>query len=366
MCAVNCLLILLYLNKFRIFFVMRHIVIIFIAVLFLNGCTEEKIKIEVAPSKYFPRWVMDDSMHSDQTSGITFIGEKGGSKYFLLADDIGCINRLTITSDTIFKLNKIIFSSEVIAFLDTFPKPDFEEISYDKKENKLFLSIEGDNYGKKKPARKKIDITSFAGIYELEFQNKNIFADTLVSIKKIDIQPHAEFYKHVKSNIGFEGFAFDNKYFYAGLEGFSEQNIFADSTLIYIVDRQTKKIVKEINTKKLGIHTICGLFSPEDKTLLGIDRNNKNLFEIKFNDNLEVSSFGLKEIETTVPNYNAMHYVASMESITMDNNKNVYFIDDPWKSYFVPAQEILKKMDKKTEENFRKFIPIIFKFNFKN
>ncbi len=366
MCTVNCLLILLYLTKFRIFFVMRHIVIIFVVILFFTGCTAEKIEIEASPAKAFPRWIMDDSMHSDQTSGITFVGEKGDSKYFLLADDIGEINRLTITSDTIFKLDNIIFSSDVIAFLDTFPKPDFEEISYDKKKNKLFLSMEGDNYGKKNPARKKIDINSFAGIYELEFQNKNIFADTLVAIKKIDIQPNAEFYKHVKSNIGFEGFAFDNKYFYAGLEGFSEQNIFADSTLIYIIDRRTQKIVKEVNTKVLGIQTICGLFSPEDKTLLGIDRNSKNLFKIKFNDNLEVSSYGLKEIGTTVPNYSAVHYVASLESITMDDNKNIYLIDDPWKSYFVPAQEILDKMDKKTEENFRKFVPIIFKFNFKN
>ncbi|MBZ0198273.1 MAG: hypothetical protein K8H86_00280 [Ignavibacteriaceae bacterium] len=232
---------------------MKHIVVFFITILFFTGCAENKVKVllEAPEAEFFPRWIMDDSLHSDQTSGITFIGEVGESNYFLLADDVGGLNRLTITSDTIFKIDKISFSSNVIAFFDTFPKPDFEEIGYDKIQNKLFLSIEGNNYGKRNSKRKEIDITSFAGIYELEFKDKNIFADTLVSIKKLNIQPKEKFYEFVKSNIGFEGFAFDDDYFYAGLEGFSEQNIFADSTIIYIIDRGTKKIVKVINESAL-------------------------------------------------------------------------------------------------------------------
>jgi len=331
---------------------------------FLSSCSKhnEEAKIEIAADEAYPRWIIKDSLHTTQTSGIAFIGEKEQIKYFLLADDNGVLHRFSIESDTLFELKKIAFNENVKTYLDTFPKPDFEEISFDKKNNKVFLSIEGTSYGKINPARKETNVKYYAGIYELRFKDDDLFSDTIVSIQKLHFEPEEKFFEHVKSNIAFEGFTFDDDYFYAGLEGFQEQKIFADSTFIYIINRATKKIVKQINTKKLGIFTICGLFSPGNKTLLGIDRNNKKLFKINFTDQMDVSSFAFKEIKTRVPNYPAIGYVASLESITMDNDNNIYMIDDPWTTYFVPAPDILNKMDKKTAEHFNKFIPIIYKF----
>lgn len=343
---------------------MKQTIFFLILILFFSGCSEHKedAKIEIASSEAYPRWIIKDSLHTRQTSGITFIGEKENIKFFLLADDDGEIYRFSIELDTVFNLKKIAFNENVSAYLDTFPKPDFEEISFDKKNNKVFLSIEGTSYGKINSERKETNVKYHAGIYQLQFKDNDVFSDTIVSIEKIKFEPERTFFEYVKSNIAFEGFTFDDNYFYAGLEGFQEQKIFADSTLIYIISRETNKIVKQINTKNLGIFTVCGLFSPKNNTLLGIDRNNKKLFKINLTDELKVSSFALQEIKTWVPNYPSIGYVASLESITMDDDNNIYMIDDPWTTYFVPAPDILNKMDIQTAEHFNHLVPIIYKF----
>ena len=85
-----------------------------------------------------------DSIHSDQTSGITFIKSTSqNKKIFLIADDIGKIYHFKIQNDTIFTFEPVHFSPQVIAYLDTFPKADFEEIVYDKYTGNVYLSIEG-------------------------------------------------------------------------------------------------------------------------------------------------------------------------------------------------------------------------------
>jgi hypothetical protein len=46
----------------------------------------------------------------------------------------------------------------------------------------------------------------------------------------------------------------------------------------------------------------------------------------------------------------------------MDDDDNIYIVDDPWKEVFVPEEEILDQLDNETINNFKEFIPIIFKY----
>jgi len=67
-------------------------------------------------------------------------------------------------------------------------------------------------------------------------------------------------------------------------------------------------------------------------------------------------------INTVIPNYNEYGYMGSIESITIGNNNKLFMIDDPWTEFFVPAKNILSKLDKVTAENFKEFIPVIYKY----
>ena len=75
-----------------------------------------------------------------------------------------------------------------------------------------------------------------------------------------------------------------------------------------------------------------------------------------------MSKYELTDIPVNIPGYPDYDYVAALESITMDNERNVYFVDDPWKTFYVPQENILKKLNIATINNFKKFIPIIYKF----
>jgi len=318
----------------------------------------DKIKIEA--DNYYPRWIKDNHYSGNQTSGIAFIGlDKSGNKSFLIADDIGEIYRFTIEQDTEpafpagrFVLTPINFSSNVQTFLDTFPKKDFEEILFDRHTNSVYLSIEGNNPNPK----------NFAGIYKIYFKNGDVHSDSINLMEKLNIVPDEIFKKFISDNIGYEGLAADEKYFYLGLEGFSDKGVFSDSTIILIVDKNDMKIVKEISTKLFSIYTICGLFSDSAYSLYGIDRNNKSLFRIKFDEKLNIISYAATKIETNIPNFPSIDYVASIEAVTMDDEKNIFMTDDPWKQYFIPSQEILNKLDSNTTLNFKNYIPIIHKF----
>ncbi len=302
----------------------------------------------------YPRWLSSGSFNADQTSGITFLKETSeGNKYFLLADDTGSILRFIISRDTVFTLKPLHFSERFQAYIDTFPKADFEEIVYDKKNNQVFLSIEGNG---PHPER-------FAGIYKLKFKNNNVFSDTLEDIQRLDFTPGKEFEKYLANNIGYEGLALDDNYFYLGLEGFTNGKIFADSTILFIADKNTRKIIKQISTRSLGIHTICGLYSDKNYSVYGVDRNNKTFFHLSFDNNLNIIDTALVKIKTNIPGYSSFDYVASIESITMDPERNVYMIDDPWKTFFIPSDEILNQLDSLTVNRFRNFVPVIFKYS---
>jgi hypothetical protein len=303
----------------------------------------------------YPRWLKSGKYYSEQTSGICFLGQdKNGSKNFLLADDIGKIHHLKIVNDTVFSLSPVFLKDSVKAFLNPFPKWDFEEIVYDKYTNSIYLSIEGNNPNPQK----------YVGIYKLSFSNNNMNSDTVSVIEKLNIKPEKLFLKYTANNIGYEGLAVDENYFYLGLEGFSDNGIFADSTFLFVVNKRDLKIAGQINTKLLGIHTICGLYSDMDNSIYGVDRNNKKLFHLLFytKGNFRIKEYEVTDIPTNIPGYEQYNYIAALESVTMDQDKNIYFIDDPWKTFYIPQQSTLEKLDSNTVNNFKKYIPIIYKF----
>ena len=329
----------------------------FLFALFFFGCynTPDKINLKIKEDPAYPRWLKSGKYFTQQTSGNCFLGlDKDGNKNFLLADDIGKIHHFKIKDDSVFFFSSVVLGEKVKAFLQPFPKRDFEEIVYDKFTNSIYLSIEGNN-----PEPRK-----YAGIYKLTFNNNNVYSDTITGIEKLDIKPQDLFLKYIDNNIGYEGLAVDENFFYLGLEGFSNSGIFADSTFLFIVNKKDLRIIKQINTKPLGIHTICGLYSDKDNSVYGVDRNNKKLFHLLFDNtgSYWVKNCMLTDITTNIPGYPDYDYVAALESITMDNEKDIYFVDDPWKTFFVPRENILKKLDSITVDNFKKFIPVIYKF----
>lgn len=302
--------------------------------------------IEKVPG--FPKWLPG----TDQTSGITFIDtDENGNKQFLMADDIGKLHRLQITNDTIINIYDIKFSQQVINFFNTFPKWDFEDISFDKYTGKIYLSVEGNGKLYKE----------YISIYSVSFYMNNIYSDSVISVTKLDFNPGSVFLKHAAPNIGYEGLTVDENYFYLGLEGYQQGTFFADSTIIYIAEKNTFKIIDSINTKSLGISTICGLYSNANNSLFGIDRNGRKVFHIILNSKHQVEKVDTASIESVIPGYH-YQYAASLESITFDDENNMYLTDDPWRSFYIPSADILGKMDSVTVNNFKNYTPIIYKF----
>ena len=263
-------------------------------ILILIGCGSAVIysNLNLKKDPFYPRWLSDGNFNSDQTSGIAFLKENPeGSKYFLLADDTGGILHLKISDDTVFTIRPVHFSESFQAYIDTFPKADFEEIVYDKKNNQVFLSIEGNGAHPEK----------YAGIYLLTFRNNDVFSDTLEAINKINFTPRKVFQKYLQNNIGYEGLALDDNYYYLGLEGFTNGKIFTDSTVLFIAERKSGEIIKQINTGPIGIHTISGLYSDRNYSVYGVDRNNKSLFHLIFDENFNLIDTTHVKIETSIP-----------------------------------------------------------------
>ncbi|MDO8260099.1 MAG: hypothetical protein Q7T50_01215, partial [Candidatus Magasanikbacteria bacterium] len=195
--------------------------------------------LPLKPDRHYPQWLKTVDMHTNQTSGIAFLKVAESKKYFLLADDIGDLWRFSIAQDTIFELKKLAFSESVQNFLAKFPKKDFEEIAYDKFTGDIYMSIEGNIP----------EVEKYVGIYQLKFSGNNFFADTIVSLEKIQIYPQKLFLKYVANNIGYEGLAVSEKYLFLGLEGFENKSVFSDSTMIFVVDKKSKRIIKQLSTR---------------------------------------------------------------------------------------------------------------------
>ncbi len=331
-----------------------RIILILLSAFIFFSCQPKSTDLKITPAKNYPRWLMNDKYHTNQTSGITFLSKSNdGIMQFLLADDIGKIHRLFIKEDTLFSFSELKFSTQVMDYLADFPKLDFEEIFYDKFSGDIYITIEGN--GEK--------YLAYHGIYRLMFKDNDIYQDSILGFEKLEFKPAEMFYKDLKPNIGYEGFTADKNYFYLGLENeqTSEGN-FSGNTVIRIADKKSLTLVKEVSTDSIGIATICGLYSDKNLSLWGIDRNNKKVFKLNFDEYFNIAEINFFEIKTIIPRYNKFEYVGSLESITIASDKFLFMVDDPWPKYFIPPDEILNQTDEVTKENFKKLIPVIYKF----
>lgn len=329
---------------------MRFPIIFLLVIAFLVGFNPAEKKMK--PEKGFPVWLKDGSHRTDQTSGITFLGYKGSEKYFLICDDIGDVLHLKLKNEKV-SIGKINLGENVKKALKHYDKLDFEEIVYDRKTNKVFLSIEGNgsNYLEE------------AGLFELMFKDNDVFKDEIKEIKRVEFPEWKKLSEHFKPNIAFEGVAVSENRIFLGLEGTTIGELFLDSTFLYIVDKNSLKLIREIPTKELKIHTICGLYAEDDHKLFGIDRNNRNLFVIRFDETYSVKELKIYPLDLHVPGKDNLQYVSALESITMDNDKYIYTIDDPWKKFYIPPTEVLKQLNPSDAKNYKEFIPLLFKFN---
>jgi hypothetical protein len=321
------------------------------------GCSQQAKNaspFQLTLAQNYPRWLKAGEMNTEQTSGITFIKkDSSGSRNFLLADDIGKIHLLKIEDDTVFKLSDVKLSDKVVYYFKDYPKMDFEEIVFDPFTKSVYLSVEGNG----------TDFKNYLHIFKLIFKDENILSCQLEDVETLDIKPEDKFLQFTKPNIGFEGMAIDSKNFYFGLENIFSNKSFGDSTLIYVVDKENLTIKKIISTKKYGIKTVCGLFSDADNSLWGVDRNQRLIFHFTLNENLEVDQFNKTDFVPAIPGYTNIQYVSSAESICMDDNHNIYIVDDPWYEFYVPPDSVLNQLDINTINNFKEFIPVIYKYN---
>lgn len=310
----------------------------------------------------YPVWMKDNSgKHTDQTSGIAYVGESGGKKIFIAADDIGKLSRISsdeTTNPPTLEISEINFSEEVSTLFKKFKKVDMEDVFYDKKKNVILLSIEGHEYSSTDPEiyRKK------EGIYEITFNKDILTLDTLLTIKRLNLPQ--EIYKYTYDNIGFEGFAATDDYYFIGLENYQTKGVeFSDSTLLYIVNRKTNDL-RVIPTRELKISTICGLYATDNFNLYGIDRNRRNMFYIKFNDDFSVNMSEVKEMDLPIPGHREINKIigTAPEAITFDAKGNIYVVTDPWKNFYKPDLTDRKKLSEEELKNFNDFIPMMYKF----
>jgi hypothetical protein len=330
----------------------KHLTNLILFLLLLNTAVNGQEVGKLVQHQNFPQWIKVGEKFSDQTSGICFIETKKDKKVFLIVDDVGSVHRMIYKNDNIIELTKYKFSKKAKKYLELFNKKDFEEITYDKTTGDVYISIEGNN-----PLPK-----STTKIVKVKFKNNSIYQNLIDDFVELNITPKNLFEQYIENNVAYEGFTVDSDYFYLGLEGFQSSGfLFSDSTYIFIVDKKNFNIVKTISTKKFGIGTICGLHIKDGK-LWGVDRNGFKIFYLKLNEKLEVIDSKHFPFESKIPNTSNMSYIAAIESITIDDENNIYIIDDPWKRFYIPTEEVQNKLTKVNVDNFKKFIPIIYKY----
>ena len=96
-------------NSFSQTFKLIFLLMILSVNIFIS-CDGDSTQSRIIPAENYPRWLLNDQYHTNQTSGITFLSESDdGTMKFLLADDIGKIHRFFIKDDTVFSIfgNKI-------------------------------------------------------------------------------------------------------------------------------------------------------------------------------------------------------------------------------------------------------------------
>ena len=310
----------------------------------------------------YPLWIIDSAgNHTEQTSGIYYLGKLGDETIFLTCDDIGKINKLIINESITppsIKIVEIRLSNNVLKVFTSFRKKDFEDISFDKEKNKVYLSVEGYAFDKKNP----MEFKNHEGIYELSCNNDALHFDSLLAITKLDLPE--KIFEYTQDNVGMEGLTLTDNYFFFGLEN-CRNNVsnFTDSTFLYILNRKTYDL-KIIPTRKLFISSICGLYAKSDYELFGIDRNARSMFRILFNPDFSIEDVELLQIDLSIPNHPDINQILGVapESITIDDQNNIYVTVDPWKDYYKPDSQDSKKLNEKEKEYFKKIVPIIYKF----
>ncbi|MBK8551890.1 MAG: hypothetical protein IPL53_12805 [Ignavibacteria bacterium] len=343
---------------------MRHVIRVFlpliVIIVFVNLYFAHPDGIQ--PIDNYPIWMKGQTgSRTDQTSGLCYVGESDGKKVFISADDIGKINRLTIDEridPPDLEINEIAFSEEVKSLFQKFKKKDMEDITFDKLNNKILLSIEGHEYSSLDPQiyRKK------EGIYEITFNKDILTFDSILTIKRLNLPE--EVYRHTFDNIGFEGFAATDNYFFLGLENYQVNGTeFSDSTILYIANRKTNE-VKTIGTRDLKISTICGLYATDDHTIYGIDRNRRSMFYIKFNEDFTVNKSEIMEMSLPIPFHKEIDMIVGIapESITFDDEGNIYVAIDPWQNFYKPDIASKKKLSDAELKNFYEGVPIMYKY----
>ena len=314
------------------------------------------------PVDNYPIWMKSQTgERTDQTSGLSYVGMNDGKKIFISADDVGKINRLTIDESINppgIEITEIAYSDEVNTLFDKFKRKDMEDIFYDKINDKIMLSIEGHEYSSLDPEiyRKK------EGIYEITFNNDILTFDSILTIKRMKLPD--EVYMHTTDNIGFEGFSATENYLFLGLENYqTANNEFTDSTVLYIVDRSTGEL-KNVGTKTLKITSISGLYAPDDQTLYGIDRNRRNMFYIKFNEDFSVNKSETMIMDLSIPLHDDINTILGIapESITFDDDGDIYVSIDPWQKLYKPNVADKKKLSDAELKNFYDGVPMLYKF----
>ena len=310
----------------------------------------------------YPLWIIDSAgNHIEQTSGIYYLGKLGDETIFLTCDDIGKINKLIINESITppsIKIVEIGLSNNVLEVFTSFRKKDFEDISFDKEKNKVYLSVEGYAFDKKNP----MEFKNHEGIYELSCNNDALHFDSLLAITKLELPE--KIFEYTQDNVGMEGLTLTDNYFFFGLENCrNNASNFTDSTFLYILNIKTNDL-KIIPTRKLFISSICGLYAKSDYELFGIDRNARSMFRILFNPDFSIENVELLQIDLSIPNHPDINQILGVapESITIDDQNNIYVTVDPWKDYYKPDLQDSKKLNEKEKEYFENAVPIIYKF----
>lgn len=299
----------------------------------------------------FPAWLVDGEKYPQQTSGITFIkNDELGQPIFIICDDKQALHFLKVV-DNEFTLTDITIDSSVTDTLPPKIRLDIEDVAYDKYTNKVYISVEPDHRYRRQ-----------FGIYELVFKGDDLFSGEVTGVKRLVITPDSLFRQYIEDNTGYEGLAVDSNYLYLGLEGIKRGETSFAGSLIRVVDKNTLKIVSTMLLDSLGINTITGLAMADDGTLWGTDRNRLNFFNLKFDNKFTVTNIRVFNIINYIPGYHQFRYAAAIEAISLDKSGFVYLIDDPFTKEYVPVENILRKMDKKTEKRFRDLVPIIYKY----
>lgn len=312
----------------------------------------------------YPIWMIDKNGHqTNQTSGICYLGisKTNGLKQFAVADDDGHIERIMIDekqNPPAITIIPVVLADTVEKFFKDFIKKDFEEISYNKKSERLYITVEG--FAQQWKTR---DFKLYEGVYEMTYDKDYYNFDTILTVKKLPM-PDTVF-QYTQANCAFEGLGVTDNNFFLGLENIqTPQGSFTDSTLIYVVNRKNFNDIHYLMLKQYKIVTVCGLYAKDDQNLYGVDRSSRNMFHITLDTNFNITDVKLIAMDLPIPGHPDIDggITFPIESITMDENGRFYCTEDPWEDYYKPDPLDKKKLTVEELEHFKKFTPVLFKF----